>query len=275
MEKVTERQLTGLEIVLGSSIFLLETYNLSKIEKSEEWKKNVKYSPMFYSIIKNNKLKELELLMFFLKTYTKDITNKCKITIKKDLSENQYYKNLILRCQIWGRFVLRNLPLSIYFFKPKYAFRNFYTLIQSGAIDFEELNEEKILEEEINEIFFNTLAKEIALSQESEELTTYIDFKVIFDFYGENFEKIFEDLLNENKIVRKTILLNKRERNVLDKYYGIDTEVVTKENDRIKNKVEAEPKDGFEDATCDNIYRYYQIGWLEPLFNFNSLLKFF
>lgn len=272
---IKTRQLLGLQMVLGSTLFLLGNYELSSNPNEDTWKKNTNYSPMFYHIIKNKKLKELELLMFYMKTYTKDITNKCKIAIKKDLGNNKHYKNFILRCQIWGRFVLKNLPMSIYFFKPKYAFRNFYTLVKSGSLDFDELNEEKILEEEINEIFFNTISSEIAFSSEQSEKMTYIDFKVILDFYGQNFEKMFEDLLEKKEIQRTKIYLDKETRNYLDEYYKINKDIVDKEDKRIKDEIRSEPIDGFENSTCKNLYRYYQIGWLEPLFNFNSLLKFF
>jgi hypothetical protein len=266
-----QRLLPAVEVLIGASGFLSGFL----LESNEtKWKANPNYAPAFYDIIKNKKLKELELLMVYMKTYTKDITNKCKIAMKKEHKENEHYNNLILRCQLWGKFVLKSLPTTIYFFKPKYALRNFFTLIKSGVIQLEELDEDQDLKETLNTIFFDTLTLEIAMSKIKTE-NHYVDFNLILGFYGNNFKNIFDDILIHKKILRIPKLMKSEERAIFDKFLNVSPEAAEKEEERLIKEMKVEPVDGFEETTYKNLYRYYKIGWLEPLFNFNSMLKYF
>lgn len=284
------------EIVpMGASSMLIGYIYNSVIHPKEGQEANfdTRYSEMYFELInRNDRYKELELLTYYAMTYKKDITNKCKLSIKMYLGASEIgseaeIKEFFKLCKKFGEFVYENLHLSPSFYKINYAFTYYAQSLEKELmwkrvgvskmkmhnVDDELIDQEskkELKKRERLKLLAAILEQAIASSGKSMKeikLKYSVDFSLINQFYTQYFEKIFRDVLASGKIVRSVKKVHPNNYKDLDLEYGIDEEVVEAENQRIDDEEIVAVVDNFDDCNKNSLYRFYQVGWLEPLLN--------
>ena len=111
----------GEELSFGSTQFLAEMYLSSMVYKGEATIEGVKYNEIFQKIIQQKNFSQLDLLLIYMKTFQKDVTNKCKKIFFKEIKDirvnKEVKKQFMIRCNFLGEFALKYLPLNVLFFE--------------------------------------------------------------------------------------------------------------------------------------------------------------
>lgn len=292
---LTTQTATAAVASIGASALLLNyiSSNTAKKKSVEEEPFTPQYNEMYFTLVNTNKRhKELELLTYYANTYRKDLTNKCKIAVKLYLStsgigEESEIKEFFKLCKRFGNFAFDNLHLSQSFYKINHAFYYFVQSVEKELM-WERVSTNKMRKAQMEDEIIDEKAKDELKRRERLKLLTAIldqaiqnsgktmeemerqysvDFSLINQFYNGYFYPLFKDVLNTNKLQRNVKEIREDDNVNLDLLYGIDEEVKKAEDERISYDENVAVVDNFDDCGVMSLYRFYQVGWMEPLIN--------
>ncbi len=291
-----ERRLPGVEpnsnqAIMGAGAFLLGfLLNGMMSEDANEISADL-YNPLFFNVVNKYKSKEMELLVFYMKTYQKDLNNACRMIFyaNKRNYEAVTMQKLITICDEWTHNVFKLIPMNFKFFNIEFAYKYFYYLTKSKVIPLaskvkepltdDSLDEESAAAEEAHllseaqkviDLFFDTTGRVVNEVLRGEDSIIHSKFHLIQRFYGPEFVKIFAQILDENEnIVRRQFELDEFGQETFDKLFQIPSTVIEAEKTRIKagRFPPNRPDLSIDGVSPNNLYRFYGESYDVPVNN--------
>lgn len=235
------------------------------------------YNELFYGVINNNRSKELELFIIFMKTFQKDFSNKCKMAMLKNienLQTNGDKKFFMVRCEFISEVVFKYLHMSILFFNLEYVFKVIKQMIGSDTI-LMTFDEENSLQGKTRNLkFFNVLEEVISKAVDDEAQNNWLAnrFEMINNFYGPHFMMIFSGLIDEDFMLhRHVIKLNQDQRQMKDLAFNVPQNIVDAEEIRIaQQRVLGGVDFDVYGVGYKNLYRFYGQNFETPVYDVNE-----
>ena len=263
--------------VFGSTSFLATMILKKLLSENKMGFDPETYNELFYGVINNNRSKELELFIIFMKTFQKDFSNKCKMAMLKNIENiqtNGSKKFYMVRCEFISEVVFKYLHMSILFFNLEYVFKVIKQMIGSDTIlmTFEEEN--ALQGENRNLIFFNVLEEVISKAVDDEAQNNWLAnrFEMINNFYGPHFMMIFSGIIDENFMLhRHVIKLSQDQRIMKDLAFNVPQNIVDAEEIRIaQQRVLGGVDNDVYGVGHNNLYRFYGQNFETPVYDVNE-----
>ena len=278
---------------LGTSSFLFSNLVAIASSTNENALSPSSYNPLFMYLKDQKRTEELEVLMIYMKTYEKDIVNKCSMAMRMRKHEakidTESMDYLLVRCAYWGRTVFNYLHMNFLFYDLDFAFETFYKLINNGGVNMD-LGEAEDQFKARNELFFQILGKEIVEAMiinigaqagilpktHRRHKTIAGKFSAIQSHYGPSFLKIFESVLDSDVALRRRkVVLGDYKQLLLDRTLGISQLASAAERRRVEQgTLFDDNKHSIKGRSADSLYRYYGKDWDVPFFDAANIYAF-
>lgn len=240
------------------------------------------YNELFYGVVTHGRKKELELFLIFMKTFQKDLSNKCKMAMLKgveDIRTSGEQRWFLARCEFVAETVFRYLHTSIMFYNIEYIVKTLRILVNSETVlmlfEGEAEEERQARNKKFFEVFERVVA-EATLSDNMDFVARRLD--VINTFYGPHFMGIFTAMIDDSEyqLHRHQIPLNPANQMLLD--WGFDVPDILRQLE-YKRLSEERPNSAADDGdvygvTWSNLYRFYGRDFSKPFYNVKDFHMF-
>jgi len=266
----------------GSASFIASMYLKKALADSTGDFDPSNYNQMIYEVIGRGRKKEMELFLIYMKTYQKDLSNKCKMAMLKGIAdirtsgEQPYY---LARCEYVAETVFRSLHMSLMFYNLEFLIKTLRVMVKAETIlmVFEGENEEQ--GKTRNQKFFEVLERVIAEVVLGDNLGWLARrFDLINSFYGSHFMGIFTGFIDDSEyqIHRHEIALNSVNQWLLEWGYDVPEIMTQLEFKRLGEEKEYEYADtkGMRDISWRNMYRFYGKDFDKPFYNVKDFHMF-